>query len=77
MKLGILYKNGQLVNHRSLLKVLINPILRYFGFCIGTVYKNEKLCGIRLIKQEGTNKIEWDFDNHNDFDYIIKKRRII
>jgi hypothetical protein len=76
MKLGILYKDNKIVNHRSLLKVLINPILRYFGYCIGTEYENEKLGGLRLIKQKRTNNIEWNFNNHNEFDLIIKQRLI-
>ena len=76
MKLGILYKDNKIVNHRSLLKVLINPILRYFGYCIGTEYENEKLGKLRLIKQERTNKIRWDFNNHNEFDLLIKQRLI-
>lgn len=76
MKLRILYKDDKIVNHRSLLKVL-NPILRYFGYCIGTEYENEKLGRIRLMKQERTNKIECNFNNHNEFDLIIKKRLII
>jgi len=77
LKLGILYKNNKIVNHRSLLKVLINPILRYFGYYIGTEYENERLGKIRLIKQRRTNKIIWDFSNHNEFDFIVKKRIFI
>jgi hypothetical protein len=74
LNLGILYKNGKIANHRSLLKVLINPILRYFGYCIGTKIVNNKLCGVRLMKQKRTKRIRWDFNNFNDFDKIIKKR---
>jgi hypothetical protein len=80
LKLGILYKNGKMVNHRSLLKVMLNPILRYFGFCIGTPYnKNEnKLCGVICIfKCKRTKKIKWNFNNMNEHDIIIKKRIII
>lgn len=79
LKLGILYKSGKIVNHRSLLKVLINPILRYFGFCIGTKYIKEKkqLGGICIARQNKSNKIKWDFNNHNDYDFILKKRLLI
>lgn len=37
MNLGIVYDSaGEMINHRSLLKVLLNPILRAFGFQIAT-----------------------------------------
>jgi len=76
MNLGILYKDNKIINHRSLFKVLMNPICRYFGFCFGTIYKNNKLFGYKIIKQKRT-KIKWDFSNHNQFDYIEKRRMII
>jgi hypothetical protein len=74
LKLGILYKDNIIVNHRSLLKVLFNPILRYLGFYIGTKLENDKLSGIVLNKQKHTSKIIYDFNNYNDYDEIIKKR---
>lgn len=79
LKLGILYKDNKIVNHRSLLKVLVNPILRYFGFCIGTLYDSstEELGGIRIVKRDKSSKIKWDFNNHNEYDTIIKKRLLI
>lgn len=77
LKLGILYKDGKIVNHRSLLKVLVNPILRYFGYCIGTNFENGKLGGISIMTQDKENCIKWDFNDHNEFDYIIKKRVLI
>jgi hypothetical protein len=78
-KLGILYKDKKIVNHRSLLKVLVNPILRYFGYCIGTIYDSstEQLGGIRIAKVDKTNKIKWDFNSHNEYDAIIKKRLLV
>ena len=79
LKLGILYKDNKIVNHRSLLKVLLNPILRYFGFCIGTLYDSstEQLGGIRIAKVDRSNEIKWDFNNHNDYNIIIKKRLLV
>jgi hypothetical protein len=75
MKLGVIYKDGKIINHRSLLKVIFNPIFRYFGFCIGTNCKNNKLKGLEIIKNE-RKKIKWEkYDS--DYDYIIKKRRVI
>ena len=79
LKLGILYKDNKIVNHRSLLKVLVNPILRYFGYCIGTIYNlsTNQLEGISIAKVDKSDEIKWDFNNHNEFDYIIKKRLLI
>ena len=79
LKLGILYKDNKIVNHRSLLKVLVNPILRYFGYCIGTIYNlsTNQLEGISIAKVDKSDEIKWDFNNHKEFDYIIKKRLLI
>lgn len=77
LNLGIVYKDNMIVNHRSLIKVLINPILRYYGFCIATNCENNKLKGIKIIKQQKSIKIKWDFNNFNEHDFIIKKRIFI
>jgi cytochrome c biogenesis protein ResB len=50
MKLGVLYKNGKIVNHRSLLKVILNPLLRYFGYYIGSICENNDIIGIKMVK---------------------------
>jgi len=76
MKLGILYKDNKIVNHRSLLKVLINPILRKFGYFIGSVCENNKIKGMRLEKGQKVDKIRWDFKSYNDHDLIVRKRMI-
>ena len=67
LNLGILYKDEKIVNHRSLLKVFINPILRYFGYCIGTTMKNQKLGKIKIIKQEKTKTIKINISNSYHF----------
>lgn len=37
MNLGVVYNSqGEMINHRSLVKVLLNPVLRAFGFQIAT-----------------------------------------
>ena len=77
MKLGIVYKDNKIINHRSLLKVLLNPFLRCVGLYIGTIYTDDQLKGIRLNKGVRTPKIIWSFNYDVDYDYIIKKRRII
>ncbi len=50
LKLGILYKNGEIVNHRSLSKIIFNPILRYFGYYIGSIFENNKFIEYKLSK---------------------------
>ena len=79
MKLGILLKDGKIVNHRSFIKVILNPIFRYFGFNIATKFDTDTkhLGGITFMKCQKQTKIKWDFDNHNEFDTIEKRRRFI
>lgn len=80
MKLGIVYnEKGKIVNHRSLIKVLFNPILRLIGFYIGTAYNtdNNKLYGPKLSKSnEKCNKL--DFKKYKlSKGWRIEKRRIL
>ncbi len=77
MRLGILYKDGRIVNHRSLLKVMINPILRYFGYYVATVCENEKVKGIKLKRGQKTNRILYYFNSSNEYDTIVRKRIFI
>jgi len=76
IKLGILYKEGKIVNHRSLLKVLINPILRKYGYYIGTICIDNKLKGCRLFIGQKATKIRWDFKSFNEHDTVVKKRML-
>ena len=77
LTLGILYKDNKIVNHRSLLKVFINPILRYFGYQFGTVFLLNGILGkVKLAKCKPTNNIKYDFKDYHHYDTIIKKRII-
>ena len=77
LDLGVLYKDGKVVNHRSLVKVLFNPILRYFGCQIATILNNDGSIGKSVIsKCERTSKIEYSL-KHNECDKIVKKRIIL
>lgn len=76
LKLGILYKNDKIVNHRSLLKILINPILRYFGYYIASIFDGNKFCGLKIYKGQKTTSIEYDLTSCNDYDFIKKIRRV-
>ena len=73
MKLGIVYKDGKVINHRSLIKVILNPILRYFGYQIGTLFDDGILGKPVLVSCERIHTIEWP-DYGTDFDYILKQR---
>jgi len=80
MNLGVIYKNGRIVSHRSLLKVLLNPILRRFGFQIATLYFSEinKLGTIILTKCNKTKNFKFSFDykvDNNEIRYC--RRRLI
>jgi len=45
LKLGIIIKNYKVINHRSLIKVLFNPFLRFIGYEIATFcYESSTLC---------------------------------
>ena len=74
MKLGILYKNGKIVNHRSLLKVVLNPVLRYFGYYIGSICIDNEIIGLKLGICEKSIKIICNLNSYNEYDFIEKKR---
>ena len=74
MKLGILYKNGKIVSHRSLLKVFLNPILRRFGYFIGSVCEENKIKGLKFLKGQKMNRIVYNFRSFKDHDKVVRKR---
>lgn len=74
LTLGILLKNNKPVNHRSLTKVLLNPILRSVGFCLGTVFTNENHIKKIIIFKCDKTKLKYDFNSFNEYDKIIKNR---
>lgn len=75
--LGILWKDGEIINHRSALKVFCNPFLRVIGLCIGTIYnpQDKSLDGIGLMRVKRlalkfTWKVDWEHDK-------IEQKRIL
>ena len=72
-KLGVVIKNTKIVNHRSLIKVFLNPILRFFGVCIATSYIDGILGYPLFMKCDTLRKIP-SFNYGINYDYIIKKR---
>jgi len=78
LNLGVLYKNGKIVNHRSLLKVLLNPFLRTTGFEIQSEFTDNQDFKKYVVKKlDKEEEFIWDPCFHSDFDKIEKVRRII
>lgn len=82
LNLGIVYnENFDIINHRSLLKVLLNPFLRILGFCIATYVDEEtgEIGSITIIKSRFVPPIEsfkmMKYDFKKEW-FLLKKRRI-
>lgn len=88
--LGIIYKLGldnkyHPINHRSVLKILLNPVLRKFGYFMNSVYNevNDSISGLQISKlndnldmglsESYKNSIYYPYDEHT---MIIKKSHI-
>ena len=79
LELGIVYnKEGKMINHRSLLKVIVNPFLRLIGYNIATIadVENDRLYGTTIMKCQRKTKISFTYDNDDEY-HIVKLRRII
>lgn len=57
LHLGLIYKKQidysyRLINHRSILKIILNPILRVFGIMISSIYDKESdiIKGLEIVK---------------------------
>lgn len=52
LNLGLIYdiQTDRLLNHRSLIKIIFNPIFRTFGFQIGSIFIDEKFNRYKLEK---------------------------
>lgn len=68
-QLGLVYKDGKVINHRSLIKILLNPILRtLFEKAIGSIVEDNKFIKYRIINQ--TEPKGFSFRYNGDYDYI-------
>ena len=77
LQLGIVYdEKGKIINHRSLLKVILNPFLRIIGINIATKYNSHenKLFGISVVKCNRIQNISFLYENNN---YKINRRRML
>jgi hypothetical protein len=51
MKFGVVRDHdGAIVNHRPLLKVVLNPFLRVFGYQIVSIFRGDEFVGYSLSK---------------------------
>ena len=74
MNLGIIWKDGKIINHRSLLKVCFNPILRLAGIEIASLFDDNEFKRY-VLKRCPRKKLVWYWD-YPITDEMIEKRRM-
>jgi hypothetical protein len=80
LHLGMIYKDNVMINHRSLLKIIVNPFLVPFGKILASLFEGDqfiKYIFYRCEKQKFLSRLKETFIYHCNYDYIIKKRIII
>ena len=66
---GLVFKDGKVINHRTLTKIFLNPILRkLFGKAIGSIIVDNKFVRYELINQTLPKGFSFRYDG--DYDYI-------
>jgi len=78
LKLGIVYnEHKKIVNHRSLIKVFLNPFLRLVGFQIATVYdkKSNELYGVKFLRCRKIKDVIYKYKLEKN--WIVKRRRML
>jgi len=62
LNLGVIYQNGKIINHRSLVKIIMNPILRrLFGIAISSIFVNNRFMRYKIIKQKPPGVSSWNY----------------
>ena len=78
--LGLLLKDGKGVNHRSLTKIVLNPILRMFSIELGSKFIDNKFQNYIIKKcSRKLNIIKNYYDSIftcNEYDEVINERKI-
>lgn len=78
LNLGIILENEKIKNHRSLLKVLLNPWLRkLFKIQIATLIdvNTQKIINLKICKCKKCNlEFSFNYPLNDDNNTIIKKR---
>lgn len=76
--IGTVYNNqGIIINHRSLVKVFLNPFLRLIGLEVATVYfkdLNKLGCTVLRFTKPRLPKIKYKLQNG---EYLKRERRFI
>jgi hypothetical protein len=74
----IINKDGKIINHRSIIKVFLNPFFRIFGYAIATYYNKitDKLEGICIIRCMKIFNLNFKYDN-DEYYTVVKKRIFI
>jgi hypothetical protein len=75
MNLGIVWKDGKPINHRSLLKVLLNPLLRCIGWQITSLFSENKFVKYCLMRCPPCCRMSWKYDLSGCV--LEKKRRFV
>jgi hypothetical protein len=74
----ILDSDGKPINHRSLLKVLVNPFLRTTGWQITTPISDNNVIGTLVICRCPAILLQFSFDYClKGKETLLKKRRVI
>jgi len=76
LNLGIIYKKGRIIGHRSLLKLVVNPFLRCIGLQVATKIKNGKL-GIPILSKCSRVHFNTAWSYPSEGCFIEKRRRLI
>lgn len=71
--LGIVYRDDIAVNHRSMLKVICNPVFRCFGFCIGSEFEQNNFIKYKIMFQKPVFELWKKYDRSGT---TIKKVKI-
>lgn len=73
LNLGIIRKNGAIINHRSLFKVVFNPVLRLVGLQIYTKNCDGRLGGLGIMRCPIRCASSWHYDTTG---CAVEKRRV-
>ena len=72
--LGIIWKDGKIINHRSLLKVCFNPFLRVIGVEIASLFDDNEFKRYMIKRCPRRSLIcSWDYPITNE---IIELKRM-
>jgi hypothetical protein len=77
LKLGIVYKGEYIINHRCLLKIVLNPCLAPFGCVLGSLFVDDEFISYRFgrcDKQKFWKRLKEAFVYKGEYDYIVKRK---